>query len=87
MLYDIVHFSDYLFAYPVAADKMNVRIRVRSNVFSKVKVFFKNLYDHGPEIFEKEMKIILDDGVHALYEATLAVKEMCIRDRFLSMHL
>ncbi len=75
MLYDIVHFSDYLFAYPVAADKINVRIRVRSNVFSEVKVFFKNLYDHGPEIFEKEMKIILDDGVHALYEATLAVKE------------
>ncbi|MCK9536599.1 MAG: glycoside hydrolase family 13 protein [Bacilli bacterium] len=72
---DIIHFSNYIYAYAVSNDELNVRIRLRSKVYDNIKVYYKNLYDHSKNIYSKNMIMILDDGIHSLYEATIQIKE------------
>lgn len=75
MVKDVVHFSDFNYAYAISNDTLNIRIKVRNGIFDSIIIYYKNLYDHGPNISSKAMVKILDDGYHSLYETAIQVKE------------
>ena len=71
----IHHISEHVYAYPVSPDTLNVRIKVKKDLYERISVHYKNLYDHTPHIKEKEMSLILEDEKYRIYEASISVKE------------
>ena len=71
----VFHMSEHNYCYPVSADTLCVRLRVRSGDCVKVLVYFKNLYDHTNHYYVKEMELHLSDGINDLYETEITVKE------------
>lgn len=71
----VFHMSEHNYCYPVSADTLSVRLRVRSGDCEKALVYFKNLYDHSDHYYVKEMQLILSDSINDIYETGITVKE------------
>lgn len=81
----IQHISEHNFAYAIKHDTLNIRLKVE-NIFDKVVIYYKNVYDHSMKIKKKAMDIILTDDVFALYETFIQVKERHFKYYF-ELHL
>lgn len=71
----VYHCSSFSYAYPVEKDVLCVRLLTQKDDVRKVKVHFRNLYEHMAPMTVVPMEKLFSDGLHDMYEARIQVKE------------
>lgn len=71
----ILHTPNGTYCYPVADDTLRIRIRVKQGEVQKIILYYKNQYNHTPEIFQVTMELLLEDRDFAYYESPIRVPE------------
>lgn len=69
----IYHVACGIFCYAVAADTLNIRLRISATDRLAVHINYKDLYDHTERIMTKAMTRLLDDGVSSIYEVSITI--------------
>ncbi len=78
----IYHVPEYIYAYPVGKDCLCLRLLAARNDLQKVRVRYRNLYEHVKPMKTALMEKILSDAEHDVFETTIVVKERRFRYYF-----
>lgn len=69
------HLSEHVFAYPIEADTLCVRLRSARGDIDKAHILYKNIYDHHTPPFRKQMELVAQTEDCDWFEVEITLAE------------